>query len=179
MLVSEGFKERYRLLGIAWYFFYFGSIFGLWATLIPSVKDLYGVSDTILGLILLGAIGGALFALPVATSANNRFGSGYSSAIAATCLACMLPILSIGGGIWVFAIGVICLGFGMGWMDVSINAQSILYEKHSKQHKLGFFQCLYGLGGLVGALLGGALASSDLSLTLDFVIPSLACLGKT
>lgn len=82
-------------------------------------------------------------------------------------------LVGIGGSLWILIIGIVGLGFGIAWVDISINSQAVLLEKYARKPRLGMCHATYAIGGLVGALVGGGLASSSLSLFLDFSLFSM------
>lgn len=152
------------------YFGFKGLIFGYYAAVIPQLKVLHGLSNIIFGLVLLSAVGGALLSMPLVVYLNRKIGSAKSSVLGAVTTCFLLPILGIDGPIYLLIVGLIGLGFGVAWMDVSKNAQAVLFEKVVQKPKLGGFQCVYAVGGVVGALIGGGLASSSFTLFEDFWI---------
>lgn len=67
-------------------------LLGLWAGLIPSVKELYGLSNTVLGGILVAAVAGGILCLPVAAYGVSKQGSAKTTCGGAIILNCLAPI---------------------------------------------------------------------------------------
>ena len=89
----------------------------------------------------------------------------------------LIPVIGITqGGIGVLAVGIMGLGFGMGVVDVSMNAQASCYEKCVHRHTMGFFHANYAIGSFVGALVGGAFAQRGVTPLKQFVLVSLISL---
>lgn len=168
----EDSKIMEKQLAIGWFFIYNGAIFGFYAAIIPNLKKLHGLSNVIFGLVLLAAVGGAILSMPLVIHLNKKIGSAKSSVVGAIVTTILLPLLGIDGPIWLLIIGLVCLGFGVSWFSTSKNAQAVLLEKVIKKPRMGSFQCVYAIGGVCGALIGGGLSSSKLSLFDDFLIYS-------
>jgi fucose permease len=134
------------------------------------------LSDTELGGIFLAGVGGAIIGLPVVVLSHSHLGTGLSTAAGTISLAVLCPIIGVPGPVWILIIGICALGFGMGWSDISVNGQAVILEKRTNSHKLGLCHCFYGLGGLSGALIGGAFLQNDVSILVDFGVCGAVCI---
>ena len=61
----------------------------------------------------------------------------------------------------------ICIGWGI--LEVTINTQASLLEKHTKNHWIGFFQGMFSIGCLLGSLFGGITSYYNISSFMSFV----------
>lgn len=164
-------------LAISSYFVIVGFIIGNWVARIPAVKEEHNLSDGLFGVILVTGILGALLCLPVVTPIIERYGSSAGTLYGALATLILVPIIGITEyGIALLIVGIMGLGFGMGMVDVSMNAQGTAYEMLSGTHSFGLFHASYAIGGFLGALLGGLLAQQNVSPIKNFVLVSLCCL---
>jgi MFS family permease len=162
--------DSLRIAAITWFFFNEGATIGIWAALIPEVKQVHHISNTMLGIVLIGAVGGALLSMPVSAFCVGKFGSAISTLLGSLASGALMCIVGIDAPLWLLVVGMICLGFGVAWVDISANAQAVLLEKYMKDNKLGLCHGLYAVGGFVGALIGGGLSTTNLSLVTNFLL---------
>lgn len=156
-------RVRKAKLAISWYFFAVGMIMGNWAALLPFVKEEQGINNGVLGGLLVGAVGGAMLALPVITYSNDHFGCGISVTLGSLSLILLFPLVGLNVGLGVFGMGIVMFGFGMGCTDVSMNGQAVLCEKITRKPILGMFHSIAAVGTLIGALVGGAIMQQGIS----------------
>eukprot|EP01040_Poterioochromonas_malhamensis_P024175 gene24175-29849_t len=78
MLLSGFSRARKAKAAICWFFFMQGVMFGNWGGILPVVKEEQGISNTVLGGVLVAAVCGAMIALPLVDAVSKRFGSGFS-----------------------------------------------------------------------------------------------------
>lgn len=142
---------------VGWSFFVMGLVLGNWAALIPAVAVIYELNDAVLGAILVPAVFGALCAAPIVSVVIMRYGSRIAVVSGCVVLIGLTIIIGIPSNIGVLIVGVVFLGFGMGWCDTSANHQAVICEKWAGTSKLGLFHAMYAIGGLVGVLYGGTL----------------------
>jgi MFS family permease len=86
----------------------------------------------------------------------------------------LVPIIGVATyGISLLIVGMIGLGFGMGMVDVSMNAHATTYEMLTGTHSMGLFHANYALGSFLGAIVGGIFARAEVSPLKNFVLVSL------
>ena len=76
-------------------------------------------------------------------------------------------------------LGMLSIGFWMGVVDVSVNAQAVLLEAASGEPQMGRQHAVYALGQLLGAALGGLSVQQALSPLLALGLVSGASLAVT
>ena len=124
--------------GISWYFFNLGLLVGNYVSRIPSIKEDNDLSDGVLGVVLFCTAIGSLACLPVVAKFNNMVGSGFSTFAASIATAAVCPIIGITtGGLSALFMGMFAIGFGMGFADVSANAQAVIAEKLAGTPQMG------------------------------------------
>lgn len=141
------------------YFLLHGFVVSTWISRIPAVKANLNLSNGILGLTLLGSAFGAVSSIPIAGLLIGRFGSKKVTvgSTAGFCLTLVLPGLAF-NAITLF-IGLFLFGIMAAAMDVSMNAQGVEVEKRLGFPTMSRFHAMFSIGGMVGAGIGGLVAS--------------------
>lgn len=132
-----------------------GMIFGTWATLIPTFKTRFGLSEAALGIVLLGMVIGAMTSMPVAGHRIARHGSRANLVWLAPAFCISLVILVAVPSFIALVAAATVFGALKGAYDVSINSQAIAIENAAGRPVMGTFQALWSIGGLVSALITG------------------------
>ena len=134
-----------------------------WIARIPDVKQQLGLSDQRLGLVLLCVAAGALVAQPTVGWLIGRVGSRRMTTVMLIgfCLSIVLPgmaadMLLLMGALFIF-------GACNGGLDVAMNAQAALVEQRYARPIMTSFHGLWSIGGLVGASIGGLIATQGVS----------------
>jgi MFS family permease len=155
-------RPRSARLAVATIFCLNGLALANWIARIPDVKEQLGLSHQLLGLVLLCTAAGALLAQPTVGWLISRVGSRSLTTLLsiAFCLSVILPgiagdTLSLMGALFV-------LGACNGGLDVAMNAQAALVEQRYARPIMNSFHGLWSVGGLVGAALGGLIATQGL-----------------
>jgi len=167
---------RKAWLGTLALFLIHGLVVAAWISRIPGVQISLGLSNAALGLSLLGMALGSVTAIPIAGALINRYGSRRVSTLStyAFCLALNAPGLGWNG--FTLFLGLVVLGATAGTMDVAMNAQGVLVEKHLHQSSMSRFHGLFSLGAMIGAMVGGIVASHHISVQRHFLIASIVLL---
>lgn len=173
MLLSGFSRARKAKAAICWFFFMQGVMFGNWGGILPVVKEEQGISNTVLGGVLVAAVCGAMIALPLVDAVSKRFGSGFSLLVGGLLTVLLICLVGLRENIFVFIFAVMALGFGAGWMDVAMNCQAVLCEKMTRTPTLGLFHSMIAIGGLCGALIGGALIELGFCVLTELAILSI------
>ncbi|MDW8806275.1 MFS transporter [Streptomyces scabiei] len=151
-------------------FFVNGALFGNWVLRIPAVKDHVDADTGPLGLALLGLAVGALLSKQVSGQLVARYGSRPITRLGITlsCLALMLPALA--GNIVTLALCLIGFGAAMGIVDVAMNAHGIAVQERVGRPVMSSLHGVYSVGGLLGALVGGAAEAHGLAPLRHFAL---------
>jgi MFS family permease len=159
------------------YFVVLGVANGVWLARIPAVKQELRLSDGALGLALLAAPAGLVVAAPIASRLAHRVGSHRLTLVAG--LLVILGLLALGLASSRAALMAALFGFGLssGLLDVGMNSQAVLVERAAGRPLMTSFHACFSVGGLAGALLGGAFAWAGAGLLVNFITASipLAC----
>ena len=138
-----------------------------WASIIvrmPEIKHALGASNSVLGLLLLVSVGGALSALRPAGLWCAKYGSSPVIVVSAIAHAALLPLAAWIPNAWVFVVGVFGTLFCTATMDMAQNAHAVAIEHGSGKKVMGRLHGLWSVGGIVGGVLGGVCAALDVTL---------------
>ena len=156
-------------------FFMNGSLFATWVSRIPDIQERLGMSEGVLGTILMGMSIGVLTALSVSGSMIARFGSKNVAVISALGMCISVPAIAwMPQPIFLFA----CLfvfGACMSTMDVAMNAQAVRVEQLAKRPMMSSFHASFSVGGLVGALVGSWMERIGVQANVHFFFASVIC----
>ena len=160
--LSVPYPGRTRLV-VAIIFCLNGLALANWIARIPDVKQQLALSDQRLGLVLLCVAAGALVAQPMVGWLIGRVGSRRMTTVMLIgfCLSIVLPgmaadMLLLMGALFIF-------GACNGGLDVAMNAQAALVEQRYARPIMTSFHGLWSIGGLVGASIGGLIATQGVS----------------
>lgn len=169
-------RLRPARLAVAAIFFVNGAAFAGWVVRIPAVQQNLGIGTGVLGIALLGVAVGALLSMTATGALVSRFGSAPVMRAAAIlyCAALNLPALAPNPALLVAFLAL--FGAANGALDVSMNAQSVALEKRYRRPIMSSFHAMFSVGGLVGAAVGGAVASLGVGPKTHLLGASL-CLG--
>ena len=140
-----------------------GAAFAAFASRLPEIKSILGLSAGELGVTLLAASLGSLLGLPAAGWLVHRFGAART--VGAGVIVGMLGILTIGLGVdvfhsrWVVTAGLWGVGLGVGSWDVAMNIEGAVVERHLGHAIMPRFHAAFSGGTVVSALVGAAMAA--------------------
>jgi MFS family permease len=129
-----------------------GMGFGTWASVIPSFKAQFLLSDSALGGILFSMVTGALIAMPLMGKAMNKWGNHRVLPVLALIYCGSLWVLGIVPSVLLLSLAAFAFGALKGAVDVGMNAQAITVENAIKKPIMSSFQAIWSLGGLAAAL---------------------------
>jgi MFS family permease len=133
---------------------------------LPERQADLGLSDSGLGLVLVGFALGALVASPFAGQLVGRLGS-RSVALGATVLlaSCLWLTGAAPSGAWLFA-ALTLVGAADAAMDIAMNANGAAYEDRTGRSLMHRLHAAWSLGALAAAGAAGVLAALDVPLTV-------------
>jgi MFS family permease len=132
-----------------------GMIFGTWATLIPSFKSRFGVSEAELSIALLAIAAGAIVSMPVAGNTVARHGTRANLRFFAPGFCASLVLLAFSPNFPIFLFAAFLFGAVKGAFNVAVNSQAITIENAMRKPIIPTFHALWSLGGMTAALLVG------------------------
>lgn len=134
-----------------------------WIARIPDAKARLALSDGELGFVLLFAAIGALIGQPTTGWLIGRFGSQRITTALGLVFALTMAPLGMAADAPQLMAALLVMGFFNGGLDVAMNAQAALVEKAYNRPIMASFHGLWSVGGLLGAVVGGAIAAQDMA----------------
>ncbi|GAA4034953.1 MFS transporter [Allokutzneria multivorans] len=145
-------------------------LFAAWTPHIPLVKERLGVGDGMLGLLLLGAPVGALLAILVAGPMIARWGSRPMMMVTALGYGGVSFLLGIADSGVALFLALMVWGAFQSALDVAMNAQAVLVERHYDRPVMSSFHGFWSLGGFVGAGVGALAVGANVGLTVQMLV---------
>ncbi|WP_276119786.1 MFS transporter [Pararhizobium qamdonense] len=173
--VRQPYMPKTRL-AVSLLFLMNGFVTGSWAPKIPEFKDRLGISESVLGLLILAFGLGSLVLMPIAGGFIARLGSQKVVKVTAILLSPMLLLLTLLPNVWTAVIGMILLGGFVGAMDVAMNANAVEVEKSMRRAIMSSCHAYWSLGGLIGAASGG-LIMAHFGVYAHAILVTLVCLS--
>ena len=162
-------KDLWRKrLAVAAYYFVPGVVFASWASRIPDVKHMLGLSNGQLGSVLFAIPIGQLLMMAFSGVLVNKFGSKKMLVVAEVLY--VLVLFSIGSSASVFHLILSLVAFGMmaNLMNIATNTQACLVEKMYGRNIMSSFHGLWSLGGFAGGIIGAVFANTMLPIEIHF-----------
>ncbi|WP_110955022.1 MFS transporter [Anaerosinus massiliensis] len=144
-------------------FFIGGVAVSAWAPLVPYAKARLGVDEGTLGLLLLCLGAGSIMTMPLAGVLAARFGCRKVVCVASLFICLALPFLTIAASIPAMVMTLLIFGASIGMVDVVINIQAAIVEKHSGRAMMSGFHGAWSVGGFAGAAGVSALLWANVS----------------
>jgi len=145
------------LIAVSVIFFAFGVNVGMWAAHIPVIQSRLGIDTATLGLSLLSAAIGTMFAQPLAGMLVARVGSRPTTVLFSVLSAIAMAAAIASGSVVQLFIALAFIGIMWGAANVAMNTQGTELEVLRARPTLSSFHAFASLGMLAGAALGGIL----------------------
>jgi MFS family permease len=145
---------RRTRLAVALFYFGQGIAFASWASRIPDIKLALGMSDAVLGSILLALPLGQLCTMPVSGRLVTRYGSKRILTIAAPLYVAAMSNLGLAQKPWQLAVFLFFFGVAGNLCNISVNTQGVEAEKLYPRPIMTSFHGAWSLAGFTGALIG-------------------------
>ncbi len=134
-----------------------GLSFGLWAMLIPFIKDSLNINKAELGVLLLQIAFGSVVSMFFTGFITSKIGCKKSVIISTLLIILCFLIISLSTNMFIAAIFMFLLGAGFGMLDVTVNIQGVFVEESLKKHLMAGFHSMYSFGVFFGVLLASLL----------------------
>ena len=136
-----------------------GAVFGSWAARVPDVAARVGAGHSTLGVALLCLSLGALVCMRSTAAWCARFGAGPVSAVAAVAVSAAAVLPGLVSSVPALCVALLVFGAATGMVNVAANAVGVQVEAGVGRPVLSGLHAGFSLGGLAGALVGGAVSS--------------------
>ncbi len=162
-------------LAIASFFFFVGFLYANWVARLPELQQLYGVSNAMLGTLLLCWAAGAITAMPFTGWLSERFSNRLVSQVTAFCFCLLAPLIPVFTNVWLVGILFFTLGMNNGALDVTINGQAVHLERLYKKPIMSSFHAVFSIGMALGAGSGALFAKLGVPLFSHLAMISGGC----
>jgi MFS family permease len=135
-----------------------GAVFGSWAARVPDVAARVDAGHSTLGIALLCLSLGALVCMRFTGAWCARFGAGPVSAAAAVAVSASAVLPGLVYTVPGLCVALFVFGAATGMVNVAANSVGVQVEASVGRPILSGLHAGFSLGGLAGALLGGAVA---------------------
>ena len=150
-----------------------GILLGIWASRIPAIVEIHGLSEARLGMMLLFMGCGALVSFPLAGRLADGLGAAPVTRVIAVSYGLSLILLALAPSpVWLAA-ALFVFGMMHGSMDVVMNTWATEVERHMGRSVMSSFHAMWSLGAGVGAATGFAATSYGWSVPQHFTAAAL------
>jgi fucose permease len=153
-----------------------GFTIGSWAPQIPVTLARLQITETTLGLMILGFGAGAVLAMPVAGFLIGRLGSRAVTRGFAVAASAGLLLVALSPNVALASIALFVFGGAQGSMDVAMNANAVEVEKRLGRAVMSSSHGFWSVGGFVGGAIGGPLLERWGHLPHAAVVSALAAI---
>lgn len=158
MLLVMTILQRARV-SVYVYFLLCGAAVTVWATHIPVVEKLLGISHAQVGILILLVGAGALASMQFVGSMVDKHGSAKALVFTSSALGLALCLPGFAISYLTLAIALFVLGATIGAIDIAMNAHALQVERAYGRPIFSSFHAMWSVGGVLGtAIAGGALA---------------------
>ncbi len=149
-------------------------ISGSWASRIPAVKHGLGLSDTQLGLALLGMALGTIAGGRLGGLVASRAGPATVVRVGVPLYGAILCLIALAGNLAMLT--VVLAGFGVtaAVVDVAMNSEAVVVERERGRPLMSGFHGMWSVGLGLGALLGVAAAGGGIGPAVQFGVIAVA-----
>ena len=131
-----------------------GTLFGLWASRIPTVSAKLSLDPGALGMLLLLMGGGAIAAFPLAGRWVDRHGAATTTVWVAFLHALSILGIGLAPNLTSLAVALAFFGATHGAMDVAMNSWAGAVERHLPRPMMSRFHASWSVGAGIGAASG-------------------------
>ncbi len=155
------------------YFFINGLVYGNWTSRLPEIQAFFGVSNKILGTILLFIAVGAIISMPFTGWLNHRIPGDKITKVTGYVFCLLIPFLVLSNNTIVVMLVFLLFGVVNGAMDVAMNGQAVYVERAYNKPIMSSFHALFSVGMAAGAGVSAILTKTGLSLNVHFTFLAL------
>ena len=151
-------------------FFANGATYGNWIPRLPEIKDRLGVTNSGLGVALLGGgLGGLVGSLAVG-AVMSRVGSRRMVLVTMTLVAAAMTLVAFVSQAWMLLVVLSLIGLFDVCADVAINAQGVIAQEQLGRSIMNRLHGMWSLGFASGTVVGSLGAGLDVDLRVQVVI---------
>jgi len=140
-------------------FFLMGVVSMGWVPRIPEIKEAIGLTNTQLGLVLLGSTSGAIAGAQLAGRMIHSYGTKRVITFASFVMPFGLIAMGAAQSFIQLFFALFLMGFGYANLDISSNTQAVAIEKILDRRWMVSFHGMWSSGAFATTVLGGAIAN--------------------
>jgi hypothetical protein len=130
-----------------------------WVPRIPEIKEAIGLTNTQLGLVLLGSTTGAIVGAQLAGRMIHSYGSQRVISIASFVMPLGLIAMGASESFLQLFLALFVMGFGYANLDISSTTQAVEIERILDRRWMVSFHGMWSSGAFATTVLGGAIAN--------------------
>ena len=164
--------SRWSALAIGTFFFVNGATYASWVPRLPEIRRELEVSDTALGLTLLG---GGLGGLVVALSSGrlvDRVGTRAATVSTSVILSLLLPLVALAPVPAVLFVSLMAIGASDGVTDVAMNGQALQLQRGWHRSIITRMHATWSIGTLAGGIVASRAAASGVDFRTQLLVTS-------
>lgn len=131
-----------------------GFVMGAWAPQIPLLLPRHGITESVLGLLIIGLGAGAVAAMLFAGRMIGRYGVRAVLRVFSLAVVPVLPLVVLAPNLPLLALAMALMGAMIGCMDVAMNANAVEVERSLGRAIMSSSHGFWSLGGFSGGVLG-------------------------
>lgn len=160
-------------------FFVNGATFASWVPRLPEIRTSLDMSDTVLGLTLVGSGVGGLTMSFLSGVLVDRFGSRAATVITSLVLSFTLPLIAVAPVPAVLFAVLLAIGGFDGLTDVAMNTQALQLQKNVTRSILNRMHATWSIGTLVGGISASTAAAVGVSLGWQLSVTAVVLVAAT
>lgn len=162
------------------FFFISGFGYAAWASRIPTIREQFGLSDSMLGSLLFAMPVGLLCTLPFTNYLLEKYSSRSIMLAGSLIFNAVLCLSGFADQVWQLFIVLFCFGSSRNLLNISMNVQAVSVQRqYKKKSVITAFHGIWSIAGFAGAALGYLLVSSGIGIAWHFPAVGLAMIGLT
>jgi MFS family permease len=166
-------------IAIGAFFFVNGATYASWVPRLPEIRDDLGVSDTALGLTLLGGGVGGLAVSLVSGRVVDRVGSRIATITTSLVLSALLPLVGLAPVPAVLFATLLTIGAFDGLTDIAMNSQALQLQRSRPRSIMNRRHAVWSIGPLSGGLVAAWAAAAGVELRVQLLVTSAVLIGVT
>lgn len=160
-------------------FFVNGMTFASWFPRLPELRDELAVSETALGLTLVGGGIGGLAVSVISGRVVDRVGSRTATVATSIGLSLLLPCVALAPSAPVLFAALLVLGALDGMTDVAMNSQAVDLQLASGRSIISRMHAMWSTGAVTGGLVASRAAGAGVTLRAQLVATGLVLAALT
>ncbi|RZJ28661.1 MAG: MFS transporter [Flavobacterium sp.] len=156
------------------FFFIFGFGYAAWAARIPTLRQDFHLSDSMLGSLLFAMPVGLLCTLPLTNYLLGRYTSRSIMLFGSLASNAVLFAAGFADSIWQLFILLFCFGSSRNLFNLSMNANAVGVQKLFTKSIITSFHAVWSVAGFAGAALSYAFTSCGVGIRWHFAMVSVA-----